>query len=87
MQGSAGVVTVVAATIGVLATLRWGLPRLPRPLTDLLLAGAGALVGVGGLLLQTDVGIAAWVLTPVAVATIVVLHMRVLFRGSGPLRT
>jgi hypothetical protein len=87
MNRTAGIVTVTASSLALLATVRWSLPRVPRPLTDLLLAAFGAVLGVGGLLLQSDVGLAAWILTPVAVATITVLHVRVLFAGSGPLRT
>jgi len=87
MDHVAGIVTVLVASLGLLATVRWSLPRAPRSATDLLLAGFGAVLGIGGLLLQSDVGLVAWLLTPIAIATIAVLHVRVLFAGSGPLRT
>lgn len=84
---STGIVTIVVASIALLATVRWSLPNAPRRVSDLLLAVFGAVLGVGGLLVQSEVGLAAWILTPIAVATIAVLHVRVLFAGSGPLRT
>lgn len=84
---SAGIVTIVVASLALLATVRWSLPSAPRRVSDLLLAVSGAVLGVGGLLVQSEVGLAAWLLTPIAVATIAVLHVRVLFAGSGPLRT
>lgn len=87
MDRTAGIVITVVASVALLAIVRWALPNAPRTVTDLLLAVAGAAVGLGGLLLQDDVGPAAWILTPVAIAAIAVLHVRVLFAGSGPLRT
>ncbi len=87
MNRSVGIVMMVVATLSLLATVRWSLPRAPRRRTDVLLAASGALLGLGGLLVQSGVGIGAWLLTPIAVATIAVLHVRVLFAGSGPLRT
>jgi hypothetical protein len=84
---STGIVTMVLASLALLATVRWSLPSAPRRVSDVLLAVFGAVLGVGGLLVQSEVGLAAWILTPIAVATIAVLHVRVLFAGSGPLRT
>ena len=77
----------MAASLALLATVRWSLPNARRPVTDLLLAVFGAVLGLGGLMVQSSVGPAAWILTPIALATIAVLHVRVLFAGSGPLRT
>ena len=76
-------VTVVMAGLALLATVRWSLPHAPRLVTDLMLAVFGAVLGLGGLLVQSDVGLAAWLLTPIAIATIAVLHVRVLYAGSG----
>ncbi len=76
---------VTAALIAV--TAAWIRPRIARPATDALLALEGAGLGVGGLLVQQGVGTAAWILTPMALAFIVALHVRALFAGSGPLRT
>ncbi len=87
MDRTLGIVTMVVASLALLAIVRWSLPRAPRRRTDVLLAASGALLGLGGLLVQSDVGVGAWLLTPIAVATIAVLHVRVLFAGSGPLRT
>lgn len=61
--------------------------QLSRPLVDGVLALGGAGLGVGGLLLEHDVGVASWVAAPVLLAAITVLHVRLLFAGQGPLRT
>jgi hypothetical protein len=53
--------------------------------TVLALGGAG--VGIGALMLQTDVGTASWVLTPIVLAIFAVAHVRALFAAGGPFRT
>jgi hypothetical protein len=80
--------SIIAA--GALATVEvtFGLRgRLPRSTVDVLLAVCGAVVGLGALLMQHDVATGAWILTPVSLAAIFPLHVRVLFAGSGPFRT
>lgn len=80
--------TTLAASASLVAVAAVVLRRqLTRPLVDGLLALGGAGLGVGGLLLVHDVGVASWVVAPVLLAAITVLHVRLLFAGSGPLRT
>jgi hypothetical protein len=61
--------------------------RLPHPVLDVLLAVGGAGIGVGGLLLLSDVELASWVVAPILLAMAAVAHVRVLFAGQGPFRT
>jgi hypothetical protein len=61
--------------------------RLPDRAVDVLLALAGAGVGVGGLLFLADVGIASWIFAPVFLAVAAIAHVRALFAGAGPFRT
>jgi hypothetical protein len=87
MHGGVGVVIIAAgalATVGVTFGLRG---RLPRSTIAVLLAGCGAVVGLGGLFVQHDVAIASWIATPVLLAVVFPLHVRVVFAGSGPFRT
>ncbi|MDP9329318.1 MAG: DUF3566 domain-containing protein [Actinomycetota bacterium] len=87
MHGGVGVVLIAA---GVLATVEvtFGLrSRLPSSTVAALLAGCGAVVGLGGLSVQHDVATASWIVTPLLLAIVFPLHVRVLFAGSGPLRT
>lgn len=51
-------------------------PRLPRAVTEALLAGIGAAMGAGALLFQRDVGLLAGVLAPPFAALLVVAHVR-----------
>lgn len=87
MHETAGVITIALAGALLVLTV-WRLrARMSRTGLDILLALEGAAVGVGGLLFLDSVGLGAWILTPIALATIAVLHVKVLFAGSGPLRT
>jgi|SoimicmetaTmtHMA_FD_contig_31_6342178_length_380_multi_3_in_0_out_0_1 hypothetical protein len=87
MHETVGAITIaVAGTLLVLTVWRLR-PRMSPMGLDVLLALEGAAVGVGGLFFLDDVGMGAWILTPIALATIAVLHVKVLFAGSGPLRT
>jgi hypothetical protein len=61
--------------------------RLPRRVLDGLLALGGAGIGVGGLLLLSDVEPASWVVAPVLLAVAAAAHVRFLFAGQGPFRT
>lgn len=56
-------------------------------LADLLTAACGAGVGVGGLLLLHDVGLASWIVAPVLTGLGAFGHRRALFSGAGPFRT
>jgi hypothetical protein len=61
--------------------------RRPQIVTDVLTALSGAGIGLGGLLLLHDVGLASWIVAPAVLLVCGVLHERVLFAGDGPLRT
>jgi hypothetical protein len=61
--------------------------KLSPVAADAATALAGVLVGIGGLLLLTDVGLWSWLLTPTFLALAGVVQRRVLFAGAGPLRT
>jgi hypothetical protein len=52
-----------------------------------MLALGGAGIGVGGLLLLSDVEPASWVVAPVLLAVAAVANVRLLFAGQGPFRT
>lgn len=54
---------------------------------DAAMALAGAGIGLGGLLFLHRVRFASWVVGPVLLAVIALLHVRALFGGDGPFRT
>jgi hypothetical protein len=74
----------VASGLAALATLRGGVATTP---TLILMALAGALAGVGGLLVQHGVSAGEWVGAPLVLAALGVFQARLLFAGDGPLRT
>lgn len=82
-----GVFAVAAGAALLLATWMPLRRRLSGTSADVLTAVAGVLVGVGGLLMLDDVGLASWLLTPPFLALGGVAHRRALFAGAGPLRT
>jgi hypothetical protein len=87
MHPAAGIaIVLVASVFGAVVGGRLR-PRLPLPAVDVLMALAGAGVGVGGLLMLDDVGTASWIAAPAVVAVIAVLHVRALFFHEGPFRT
>jgi len=67
------VVAFVAAAYVVVA-LR---PRFARPMTDLVLASIGCVIGAGALLFQQDVSLVGGVLAPPFAAFLLVAHVRV----------
>jgi len=72
-----GFVVVVVAFVAaayVVVALR---PRYPRPMTDLMLASVGCVIGAGALLFQQDVSLMAGVLSPPFAALLLVTHVRV----------
>jgi len=77
---------LVAAAVLLLATFPLR-TRLRPWVVDVTLALGGAGVGVGGLLLLSDVEAASWVVAPVLLAIAAVAHVRFLFAGEGPFRT
>jgi hypothetical protein len=62
-------------------------PRIPAIATDTLAAVGGAGLGFGALFFQEGVSSPAWLIAPVLVGTLMVIHVRVLYHGDGPLRT
>ena len=57
--------------------------RAPSVRTGVL-AGGAALVGLGAVGLQDRAGTVEWILTPVVVGALALLHNRLLFAGEGP---
>jgi hypothetical protein len=87
MHPAAGIAIVVAASV-LAGVVGGGLrTRLPQPATDLLMALAGAGIGIGGLMTLDGVGTASWIVAPAILAVIAPLHVRALFAGEGPFRT
>jgi hypothetical protein len=86
MEHTAGVWLLAfgaAAFLGVVIVVR---PRVASAVTLTLVGVCSAVLAAGGLLVQHDPGVAAWVLTPLVVAALGVVHVRAMFLGSGPLR-
>ena len=78
-------VLVGASILGVAVALPLR-PRLDPRVRDALMALAGAGLGVGGLLLQSDVEPGSWVVAPVLLAIVAPLQVRALFARGGPYR-
>jgi hypothetical protein len=72
-----GGAVVAAGMFGLHAPLR-------SPVRTIVLAGGGALVGLGAIGLQRDATALEWVLTPLVVGALSVLHARLLLAGEGP---
>ena len=87
MYPAAGSAILVTASALALVTAGWLRPRLPRPAIDATMALAGGGIGVGGLLFRHDVGPSSWIVGPLLLAVIALLHVRALFGGEGPFRT
>lgn len=60
--------------------------RLPEAGRRALLAAGGVVVGLGAIGLQDGASATEWVLTPIALGALGVLHDRLLFIGEGPRR-
>lgn len=84
LPGILALVAALAAGLGALATLRRGVATTS---TLILMAVAGVLAAVGGLLVQHGVSTGEWVATPLVLAALGVFQARLLFAGDGPLRT
>ncbi len=87
MHPTAGVVVIVLGSALALLTGGWLRSTLPPVAVDALMAMAGAIVGVGGLLMLDDVNTASWIAGPVALAIVAPLNVRALFARGGPFRT
>ena len=87
MHPAAGVVVIVVGSALALLVGGWLRTTLPPAATDALMALAGALIAVGGLLMLDDVNTASWIAGPVMLAVIAPLNVRALFARGGPFRT
>jgi hypothetical protein len=87
MHPVAGISIVVVASVLAVVTGGGLRTRLPQPAIDLLMAVAGAGIGVGGLMTLDDVGPASWIVAPTILALIALLQVRALFAREGPFRT
>jgi hypothetical protein len=86
MKQTAGVWVLAVGGLAFLAVVIWVRPRVSGSVGLGLVAVCSAVLASGGLLVQHDPGVAAWVLTPPVVAFLGVVHVRAMFAGSGPLR-
>ena len=87
MHPAAGIVTIVVGGGLALVTAGWLRTSLRPAAVDALMALAGALIAVGGLLMLDDVNTASWIAGPVMLAVIAVVNVRALFARGGPFRT
>jgi hypothetical protein len=79
--------TLLASAALLLWTVLVVRPGSSQRAVDVLLGLGAAGVAIGGLLLQQDVGLFSWLITPVLLAALAIAHVRVLFAGTGPMRT
>ena len=61
--------------------------RLPPAVRTVGLVTGAAVVGLGAIGLQDRASTMEWVLTPLVVGALALLHDRLLFAGDGPRRT
>ena len=87
MHPVAGVVVIVVGGALALLVGGWLRASLRPTAVDVLMALAGALIAVGGLLTLDDVNTASWVAGPTMLAVIAPLNVRALFARGGPFRT
>jgi hypothetical protein len=83
--GAAVAILAPSAVVLVVSALSMG-TRPRRVVHDVPVAVAGAGLGLGALLFQSEVSVAAWVATPLLLAALAVVHVRALFGRGGPLR-
>ncbi|HEY7659686.1 MAG TPA: hypothetical protein VIC58_03725 [Actinomycetota bacterium] len=83
MNVGLGVALIVTGSLlGLLgATMLWR--RVPAPVGILLLAGCGVCLGAGGLLVQEDAGLGAWLFTLPALGVFAPLQARLVFGPPG----
>jgi hypothetical protein len=82
-----GIVLIVASSMVIASSPFLVRNRWSDGVFNAVLAVGGAGIGVGALLVQSDVGMASWVLTPIVLAIFAVAHVRALFAAGGPFRT
>jgi hypothetical protein len=76
--------TIAVGGSSVAAGMFWLRAPLRSPVRTVVLAGGGALVGLGAIGLQRHATALEWVLTPLVVGALSVLHARLLLAGEGP---
>ena len=86
MRATIAIVVLVGASVLAIAVALPLRTRLHPRLRDALMAVAGAGLGVGGLLLQSDVELGSWIVAPVLLAIVSPLQVRALFARGGPYR-
>ena len=72
-----GAVVVIAATFALRSSP-------PRPVRAVGIAAGAAVVGIGAIGLQDQASAVEWVLTPLVLGALALLHDRLLFAGDGP---
>jgi hypothetical protein len=82
-----GWAVIAASAALLLATAFVVRTRIATAAVDGLLAAAGAGLAVGGLLLVDHVETGSWIVAPISLAVLTVVHVRAMFAGSGPFRT
>ena len=87
MWPAAGVVILSASAALAVATALGFRTRLSPRMVDVVMALAGAGLGIGGLMLLENVGVASWVFAPLVLAVVAPAQVRALFAGDGPFRT
>lgn len=81
-----GAVIAAGGVVWVLSGLVFRDRLSPAVRTAALVTGA-AVVGLGAIGLQDEASTLEWVLTPLVVGALALLHDRLLFAGDGPRRT
>ena len=61
--------------------------RLSATVRTVAVVAGSMVVGLGAIGLQEEASTVEWVLTPLAVGALALLHDRLLFAGAGPRRT
>ena len=75
---------IVAGGSAVAAAMAWRRTPSTAGARTILLAGGGAVVGAGAIGLQGHASALEWLLTPLVLGALSVLHARLLFAGDGP---
>ena len=86
MNVGLGVGLIIAGGLLGLLIAFWGWRRLPQPLAFGSLAGCGAIVGAGALLVQEQASGVEWVVTLLALSVLAPLHTRLVFGRPGSAR-
>ena len=85
MEAVGAVMLVTSGALVVGVAVAWA--RIPTTLGDALVAGGGAGLAAGALLVLGDAAASAWLIAPPVVAILAVVHVRLLVAPGGPMRT